>query len=780
MHPLQWLRRRDAGLAVLRRAARTAIVMPLMFALGVGVIGNPVIATYAAFGSFALLLFVDFTGQLIGRVQGQVSLGAVGVLTICVGTLASRSTWLAAVTTLVVAFAVVFSGVVSSALAGAATTMLLPLVLSVTLPGPISSIPDRLAGWGLACAASLIAITVLWPAPAQDPLRALAAAACRALAGRLRSEVARAGGRHRAGGIADDGQVADLGPDPAVDLGPDPVVEQAHAAVVDLRRAFLATPYRPTGLSTSAHTLVRLVDELGWLNAIMSQRANAMGSRAGGALKYAAATVLRRGAQLLDDPAGDPAPLRDAIDELGKSREALESQAIAHLPGGQGGGDDAFVSSLDPSFRSQEISFAVAAVAANIDLSAAADRRSWWERLLGRSPAGVSGALSSAQERAAAHFEPHSVWLHNSVRAAIGLALAVAVARLTGVQHSFWVVLGTLSVLRSNALSTGQNVLRGLLGTVVGIVVGGVLVSLIGNDKTISWVLLPLAVMFAGLAPATISFAAGQAGFTVAVLVLFNIIQPVGWKSGIVRIEDVAIGMAVSLAVGLLFWPRGARAALRQAMAEAYADSAQYLRAAVDFGITHCDETAPPAERPEAQALRAAAAARRLDDAFRTYLGERGAKPVPLTDVTTLVTGVVGLRLAADAVLDLWHGKGVAPDGLDRTVARLQLQSAGYRVSGWYAALSAALVGTGTVPDALPPDDATDKVLLEAVERDLRDENGRHTATAVRMIWTGGHLDAARRLQGMLVRPARDAVARSERPAPVWSLPFRSRPAVRT
>src|SRR5205823_8000247 len=127
----------------------------------------------------------------IGRVEGQLSLGAVGVLTICVGTLASRSTWLAAVTTLVVAFAVVFSGVVSSVLAGAATTMLLPLVLSVTLPGPISSIPDRLAGWGLACAASLIAITVLWPTPSRDPLRAQVIAACNALADRLETMMAK-------------------------------------------------------------------------------------------------------------------------------------------------------------------------------------------------------------------------------------------------------------------------------------------------------------------------------------------------------------------------------------------------------------------------------------------------------------------------------------------------------------------------------------------------------------------------------------------------------------
>ena len=43
--------------------------------------------------------------------------------------------------------------------------------------------------------------------------------------------------------------------------------------------------------------------------------------------------------------------------------------------------------------------------------------------------------------------------------------LAVGVATELGVQHSFWAVLGTLSVLRSNALSTGQNVLRGLAGS---------------------------------------------------------------------------------------------------------------------------------------------------------------------------------------------------------------------------------------------------------------------------------------------------------------------------
>jgi hypothetical protein len=49
----------------------------------------------------------------------------------------------------------------------------------------------------------------------------------------------------------------------------DHAAAQADQAVEALRSAFLATPYRPTGLSTPARTTVRLVDELSWLNSIV-------------------------------------------------------------------------------------------------------------------------------------------------------------------------------------------------------------------------------------------------------------------------------------------------------------------------------------------------------------------------------------------------------------------------------------------------------------------------------------------------------------------------------
>jgi hypothetical protein len=76
---LAWLRARDPGLSALRRAGRAAIVMPAMFALGSKVIGNPtLVASFAAFGSFAMLLLVDFGGPMRNRLQAQVALASWG------------------------------------------------------------------------------------------------------------------------------------------------------------------------------------------------------------------------------------------------------------------------------------------------------------------------------------------------------------------------------------------------------------------------------------------------------------------------------------------------------------------------------------------------------------------------------------------------------------------------------------------------------------------------------------------------------------------------------
>ncbi len=744
-----WLRVHDPGYGALRRAGRAAVVMPIMFALGSQVIGNAVIATFAAFGSFAMLLLVDFTGTMRERLGDQAALGLACAGLICVATLASRTTWLAALSMALVGFGVLFSGVVSATLAGATTSLLLAFILPVSLAAPPSAIPSRVAGWGMAAAASLVAIWLLWPAPARNPVRGAAIAACRALADRLRSDVAYV----MSGGAAE------------LEEAHRQAVVRAQEALATLQKVFFATPYRPTGLTTDARAAIRLVDELRWLETIVRRAGPGphppRAAPAVCAVKRAAADLLERAADLLEDPHSLRADLPGAGDRLRQTLIDLEQAATTVLPGPPEQGRpapqaEAVVSALDPTFRAQELSFVVAQIAANTEFAAAAARRSWLDRLLGRQPAGFAGPLTAAQARAGAHVDRHSVWLHNSLRGAAGLGLAVLVADVSTVQHGFWVVFGTLSILRSNALSTGENIARALAGTAAGFLVGGLLVYLIGTNTTLLWVLLPVVVLIAGLAPAAISFAAGQAAFTLTLLILFNIIAPAGWRIGLVRVEDVAIGGAVSLAVGLLFWPRGAGALLGRALADAYTASARYLAGAVAYGVSRCDASGEATPPPAAVATAAAAAARRLDDAFRGYLTERGSKRLPLAEVTGLVTGVAGIRLAADSVLDLWSRDGV-PAG-ERAAARRELLAEATGVTEWYDAFAAGLTGQGEVPDPLPPDAVADGRLVAAVERDLRQADGHATATGVRVIWTGDHLDAARRLQAAVVKPAREAV----------------------
>src|ERR1700750_214797 len=94
---LTWLREHDPGYAALRRAGRTALVMPAMFALGDKVIATPALATFAALGSFAMLLLVDFSGSMQDRLRDQAALGVACAVLIAFATLASRTTWLAVV-----------------------------------------------------------------------------------------------------------------------------------------------------------------------------------------------------------------------------------------------------------------------------------------------------------------------------------------------------------------------------------------------------------------------------------------------------------------------------------------------------------------------------------------------------------------------------------------------------------------------------------------------------------------------------------------------------------
>ena len=741
-----WLRAKDPELLVAKRSLRAAIVMPGIFAIAHVYFSSAQVALFASFGSFALLLLVEFTGPVPTRVVSYLSLFAVGAVFITIGTAVSTNKVAAIITMGVVGFLTLFAGIVTPQAATASTAVLLTFVLPVAVAQPSSSIGDRLLGWVLAGAASISACFILWPPPWHDNLRRRLSDATDAI-GRL--AVAQAAG------------TADAS-----------LRTEVTEAVARLRAQFSATPYPPTGAAAGAVALSKLVGRVEWVASLglrlgndpplpdprfVEERAQAA------AVIDAAGDTLRMAAGLICDGAAHPvrdpvlaADLQDATRHLDARVETAFAADEATFVdtgsedldfGPDGHGDSIAGSSLDPGFHARGFGIAVGMVADAALQSAGAeptrDRR-----------VTMPGTWSAhgAGHRSLSHLSFHSVWFRNAVRGAAGLALAVTVVEITNVSHGFWVVLGTLSVLRSNALGTGATALRAIGGTVIGFVVGSAIMIGVADHTVLLWVLLPLAVLVAGMAPSMISFAAGQAGFTLVVIILFNIIDPLGWRVGLTRIEDVAIGCGVSIVVGLLFWPRGATAELGRALSDAFVASSAYLADAVDR-LTNTSRFVDivPAERAAYRAYLL------LDDAIRQYFTERGAKVVPVDTVAGLFTGTNRIRLAAFTLGTL---KLNPPgDGLEElqaiAVAEAVLRDSYAETHRWYQEFAELLADRRTELALATPDR---KVLHEVLRTAFDEVRTRRRPdrlrTALQMLWADELLESQCSMQYDLLASA--------------------------
>lgn len=366
---VRWLHRHDPEWNALHKAIKVAVAVTVGLAIGTAT-GNGQLSLFASFGGVALLLFADFPGSRMARLGAYIGLIGVGAVLITLGTLASGTAWLAVLGMAIVGFLVLFSGVLSAAIAGATRAVLLAFILPVTVIGTAADIGSRLAGWALAAALALPLAILVWPPRDHDKLRARAAQACAALAGQIRAQASTTAAT--AAGFGDPATV--------------------HAAILALRQQFRSSTCRPVGLTTGSRLLMQLPDRLEWLRAVADRVPPTPPGgwpRSTTDLLGGCIAVLEACAAVLTDPAHRPtyatrAHLATSLRSLDQHRAKVSSflEVVAAAPAG---GDQA---SADPDMLrpaiAHELAYTVHLVGHAVSLSAAADARPLLDRLLGR------------------------------------------------------------------------------------------------------------------------------------------------------------------------------------------------------------------------------------------------------------------------------------------------------------------------------------------------------------------------------------------------------------
>ena len=611
--------------------------MPLAYVFGEFVIGSDEAALFGAFAAFAALGFCNFGGPPRRRAMAYAGYLVASTPLVAVGTLVSRSTVPAAALTAVVTFAVIMGETFGTYWEAARNATILAFVLAAAVEAPNSQVDDRVLGWLAACVLAGVLALVMFPSIERHRVR-------RAVADVL----ARAADALTAPADA-----------PAAALTALTALDAARSALHSLT----GISFRPVGAARTDRALKISVIEAERIGRLVHLHHE----RGGGpttddvALVADTASVLTATAAMLRTmpPAPPTAPDLTALEDArARHRAALGQTAMDAA--GVGDADEA-VLVIDRKFPLRRLSLLTLAAAQNGATAVGLARHPIDAPGLGALTVDPSelAAASATERQLRGDLNLQSVRFRNAVRAAVGLAAAMTLAKLTNIEHGFWVVLGTLSVLRSNALGTQRTALQAVTGTIVGFALASALMEAFGDDARWLWVAFPILAFLTAYTPGTVNFMVGQAFFTVLVVDLFNLSVPEGWRTGLVRVQDIAIGVTVSLVVGFVLWPRGADGVVRRAFADMLHADADAFADAVDRMAdgegASADESRTAVRRTEAEAARGRALL-----ALEVLASERGVEQAdrpPWSDLLVLGTGAE------------WAADGIVRDGTGSTSA---------------------------------------------------------------------------------------------------------------
>jgi uncharacterized membrane protein YccC len=555
-----WLRRRDPGLIKLRRAVRVAAVACIGFYGCRYGLGNPQLAVYSLFAAFALGALSQLPGPRRRTVTTLLASLPVAAGLVTVGSLVAVTLALSTSAMLVFGFLIAFAGVGGPRLVGVAGGMQLMFILPAFPPYGLGMLPTRIAGVALGIGLLILAELVVWPEPPAERSEDRVADACQALAGLLTGE----------SGVPRPDQPA--------------AAKRASDRIRTQNLPPLSRPAsagrRDSGLS---HAIELLRYALARLGQILTDRPPP--PPAARLLTCAGETATAAAAALRGGPLPRTAPLATLFAEVRDDQRRAPTRAPADVRA---------------TNRALVIGDAVWAIATAVRVARGGkvdDDHDSGQVNRRRFPYAYAGPVRRYWRQFAMHLTPRSVYFQQAIRVAVALAAGRLLAGVLNLQHGFWVLLATLTLLRSRAVDTRIALRPAAIGTVTGALAAAGLLFVVGNQQDVYAALLPPVLVLAVAAGSVVGLGWGQAMFTVAITLVFS--QVAAPKVGLaeVRVDDVLLGAAIGMAAGLLAWPRGAGGELRRATARLLSSGGDLVRQTAGL-LTAEPPAAPPRQAP--------------------------------------------------------------------------------------------------------------------------------------------------------------------------------------
>ncbi|MEV0186921.1 FUSC family protein [Kitasatospora purpeofusca] len=541
--------------AVVHRAVRVTTAACAGFYTFRYGLDRPVSATYALFAAVALGVLARVEGSARTRARTIVwTLPAAWAL-VCLGTVLAVHSWAAALGMVGVGFAVSYGSVGGPRMVGLANGLQLLYILPCFPPYSPDTLPQRLLGVTAGLLLLATAELLLWPEPAPPDYRGRLARAALALA-----------------------ELADLAADacagrPAAPAAVTAAADRARARLDELRFSRVPVMERPAGAGAVDRALTHCAAALRYAGPQVL-RILRLARPYPGAARLTAVTAQALRAAAAGLPRAGPVPDTGALDRelaaFDAARAALPAESDRVRPA-------LGTAALDSAEGAR---FVVRAVRVGRRAPLPPDETPADQR-----PGPFWYAYDPAPllwwRRFRANLTPRSVAFRNALRTAGALGAARLLAGGLDLSHGFWVLLATLTLMRTSAADTRMTLRPALVGTALGAAATAAVLLAVGEHPLVYALALPPVMLIAFTAGPALGQAWGQGLFTLVVALVFTQLAPASWRLAEARVVNVAAGAAIGLLAGLCAWPRGGAQDLRRRTAGLLEDSADALRETV-------------------------------------------------------------------------------------------------------------------------------------------------------------------------------------------------------